>query len=48
MEGTAAAMIECLGNREAAGTQSRGVRIVLLSLLLAFLAYYERCAGSGP
>ena len=34
-------MIECLGNREAAGTQSRGARIVLLSLLLRFLAHYD-------
>jgi hypothetical protein len=37
-------MIECLGNREAAGTQSRGARIVLLSLLLPFLAYYDALA----
>ena len=43
MEGTAA-MIECFGNREAAGTQSRGARIVLLSLLLPFLAYYDALA----
>jgi hypothetical protein len=37
-------MIECLGNREAAGTQSRGTQIVLPSLLLPFLAYYEALA----
>jgi ligand-binding sensor domain-containing protein len=33
-------MIERLGNRAAAGTQSRGARVVLLSLLLPFLAPY--------
>jgi hypothetical protein len=37
-------MIECLGNREAAGTQSRGTRIVLLLLSLPFLAYYNALA----
>jgi hypothetical protein len=37
-------MIECLGNHAAAGAQSRGARIVLLSLLLPFLAYYDALA----